>query len=60
MTTSDSDSPQLEPVDSDPAAVDSTATWYKVAEHGELAEGRVRTAIAGPRTIALTHCAGRF
>ena len=35
-------------------------TWYKVAEPGELAEGRVRTAVAGPRTIALTHCAGRF
>ena len=36
------------------------ATWYKVAEPGELVEGRVRTAVAGPRTIALTHCGGRF
>lgn len=36
------------------------ATWYKVAELGELDEGRVRTAEAGPRTIALTHCNGRF
>ena len=36
------------------------ATWYKVSEPGDLADGRVRTAQAGPRTIALTHCAGRF
>ena len=36
------------------------ATWYKVAEPDELADGRVRTAVAGPRTIALTHCGGRF
>jgi thiamine pyrophosphate-dependent acetolactate synthase large subunit-like protein/nitrite reductase/ring-hydroxylating ferredoxin subunit len=35
-------------------------TWYKVAEVGDLDEGRVRTAVAGPRTIALTHCGGRF
>ena len=42
------------------AEVPSDATWYKVAEPGELAEGRVRTAVAGPRTIALTHCGGRF
>ena len=41
-------------------AVPGDATWYKVAEPGELAEGRVRTAVAGPRTIALTHCGGRF
>ena len=34
--------------------------WFKVAELGELEEGRVRTAVAGPRTIALTHCDGRF
>ena len=36
------------------------ASWYKVAEVGELADGRVRTVVAGPRTIALTHCGGRF
>jgi len=36
------------------------AVWYKVAEPDELEEGRVRTAVAGPRTIALTHCGGRF
>ena len=36
------------------------AIWYKVAELGELGDGRVRTAAAGPRTIALTHCGGRF
>ena len=45
-----------EPVaDAEPEAV-----WYKVAEPGELADGRVRTALAGPRTIALTNCGGRF
>ncbi len=42
------------------AEVAGDATWYKVAERGELADGRVRTAVAGPRTIALTHCGGRF
>jgi thiamine pyrophosphate-dependent acetolactate synthase large subunit-like protein/nitrite reductase/ring-hydroxylating ferredoxin subunit len=36
------------------------AAWYKVAEPDELEEGRVRTAVAGPRTIALTRCGGRF
>jgi len=34
--------------------------WCKVAEPGELEEGRVRTVVAGPRTIALTHCRGQF
>ena len=42
------------------AGAPTGATWFKVAEPGELAEGRVRTAVAGPRTIALTHCDGRF
>jgi thiamine pyrophosphate-dependent acetolactate synthase large subunit-like protein/nitrite reductase/ring-hydroxylating ferredoxin subunit len=42
------------------ADIRSDATWYKVAEPGDLAEGRVRTAVAGPVTIALTHCGGRF
>ena len=32
------------------------ADWYKVAEPDDLEEGRVRTAVAGPRTIALTRC----
>ena len=34
--------------------------WFKVAEPDELEEGRVRTAVAGPRTIALTRCRGRY
>jgi len=42
------------------AGAEAEVTWYKVAEPGDLAEGRVRTAEAGPRTIALTHCDGRF
>lgn len=37
----------------------SEPTWYKVADAGDLDEGRVRTAVAGPRTIALTRCGGR-
>jgi len=51
------------PSDTHPAAdpePEAEPTWYKVAEPGDLADGRVRTAVAGPRTIALTHCGGRF
>ena len=40
--------------------IPATPVWCKVAELGELEEGRVRTALAGHRTIALTHCGGRF
>ena len=36
------------------------ADWFKVAEPDDLEEGRVRTAVAGPRTIALTRCRGRY
>jgi thiamine pyrophosphate-dependent acetolactate synthase large subunit-like protein/nitrite reductase/ring-hydroxylating ferredoxin subunit len=36
------------------------ALWYKVADPDELGEGRVRTAVAGPRTVALTRCGGRY
>lgn len=36
------------------------ATWVKVAEVGELPEGRVKTVVAGARSLALTHCGGRF
>jgi thiamine pyrophosphate-dependent acetolactate synthase large subunit-like protein/nitrite reductase/ring-hydroxylating ferredoxin subunit len=45
--------------DGDPASVGG-ADWYKVAEPDDLEEGRVRTAVAGPRTIALTRCGGRY
>lgn len=51
MTTSDAS-----PEPTQEAAVE----WYKVAELGELEDGRVRTAVAGHRTIALTHSNGRF
>ncbi len=40
--------------------VPADAIWYKVAELDELGEGRVRTAQAGPHTIALTHCGAAF
>lgn len=44
-----------------PAAVaPGDLRWFKVAEPEELADGRVRTATAGPRTVALTRCGGRF
>ncbi len=34
--------------------------WHKVAEAGELAEGRVKSAIAGSRSLAITHFQGQF
>jgi len=36
------------------------AEWVRVADLDDLAEGRVRTAVAGDRTIALTRCRGRY
>jgi pyruvate oxidase len=35
-------------------------TWFKVAELGELPEGRVKTVVAGRRSLALTHWQGRY
>ena len=37
-----------------------TEVWWKVAELDELAEGRVTTVVAGHRSVALTHCDGRY
>ncbi|MGX6647874.1 thiamine pyrophosphate-dependent enzyme [Maricaulaceae bacterium MS644] len=34
--------------------------WWKVAEPGELAEGRVKSAVAGTRYIALVHFDGQY
>src|SRR6478672_7758202 len=34
--------------------------WHKVADLDELPEGRVKTALAGHRAIALTHFEGRY
>jgi pyruvate oxidase len=34
--------------------------WHKVAALDELPEGRVKTVQAGHRSVALTHCDGRF
>lgn len=34
--------------------------WHKVAEIGELPEGRVRSAKAGVRTVALSHFNGQY
>src|SRR5438045_7034588 len=36
------------------------AVWHKVADVGELPEGRVKTVQAGHRSVALTHCGGRI
>jgi len=41
-------------------ADDTGATWFKVAELDELAEGRVKTVQAGHRGIALTRCNGVY
>lgn len=34
--------------------------WYKVAELDELPDGRVKTVVAGHRSLALTHHDGRY
>ncbi|WP_426573743.1 thiamine pyrophosphate-dependent enzyme [Aquihabitans sp. McL0605] len=36
------------------------ATWVKVAEVGDLGDGRVRTVVAGTRSLALTNCGGTY
>ena len=38
----------------------TTLTWHRVAGLDELDEGRVRTVVAGPKSIALTHYDGRY
>ncbi len=42
------------------AAEDADAQWIKVAEVDELPDGRVKTVTAGHRSVALTHCGGRY
>ncbi len=42
------------------AAVKTETKWYKAAERGEVAEGDVKAAEAGTRTIALTHWGGEY
>ncbi|MEL7028134.1 MAG: thiamine pyrophosphate-binding protein, partial [Pseudomonadota bacterium] len=39
---------------------DSSLTWYKVAQTDELPEGRVKTVVAGEKTLALTHFDGQY
>ena len=36
------------------------AAWHKVAELDELSDGRVKTVVAGHRSLALTLCDGRY
>lgn len=42
------------------AAHANNLVWRKVAEPGELAEGRVKSAAAGAATVALVHFQGRY
>jgi len=37
-----------------------TLSWHKVAEPGELAEGRVKSATAGGRSLAIVHFDGQY
>jgi nitrite reductase/ring-hydroxylating ferredoxin subunit len=37
-----------------------TNVWHKVAEIDELAEGRVKTVVAGHKSLALTRVDGRY
>jgi thiamine pyrophosphate-dependent acetolactate synthase large subunit-like protein/nitrite reductase/ring-hydroxylating ferredoxin subunit len=41
-------------------ATTTTLTWHRVAGLDELGEGRVRTVVAGPKSIALTHHDGQY
>lgn len=45
--------------DSD-ARDETQPVWHKVADLDELPEGRVKTVVAGHRSVALTHCDGRY
>jgi pyruvate oxidase len=35
-------------------------TWHRVLDLDELPDGRVKTASAGPHSLAVTHCEGRY
>jgi len=41
-------------------AADGRLHWYRVAGHGELPEGRVRSAACGRRTVCLVHHGGEY
>ena len=43
-----------------PDAPDASLVWHKVAEPDELPEGRVKTVVAGRKSLALTHHAGAY
>ena len=42
------------------AAADRHLVWYKAAEPGELAEGRVKPVTCGVKTVCLTHFEGTY
>ncbi len=43
-----------------PAPEQSPAEWIKVGEIDELEDGRVKTVVAGRKSLALTRCAGTY
>ena len=43
-----------------PDASQTQTVWYKVADHNDIPEGRVKTVTAGTQTIALTHFNGSY
>ena len=43
-----------------PDASQTQTVWYKVAQHNDVPEGRVKTVTAGTQTIALTHFNGSY
>lgn len=43
-----------------PLTASSEFTWHKVADVGEVPDGRVKTITVGRRTFALTHYQGRY
>jgi thiamine pyrophosphate-dependent acetolactate synthase large subunit-like protein/nitrite reductase/ring-hydroxylating ferredoxin subunit len=49
-----------EPAEAGEPASPPAVTWHRVAGLDELPEGRVKTVVAGRRSIALTHWQGRY
>src|SRR5882724_8779523 len=43
-----------------PDALDAPVIWHRVADIGELPEGRVKTVVAGRKSLALTHYDGAY
>lgn len=46
--------------DTAPESTDEVLEWHKVAEPGDLPEGRVRTVTVDRRSLALSRCGGQY